>query len=49
MQIKLSTERLYMREFTHHDAQMLLDMHQDPAITKYTGDPIPWDNIDMVM
>jgi RimJ/RimL family protein N-acetyltransferase len=23
-------------------------MHQDPAITKYTGDPIPWDNIKMV-
>ncbi len=48
-QIKLSTERLYMREFTLNDAQMLLDMHQDPAITKYTGDSIPWDNLDMVV
>jgi len=42
------TERLYFREFTLADAQMLYDMHQDPAITKYTGDPIPWDSVQLV-
>lgn len=42
------TERLYLREFTLDDAQLLFDMHQDPAITKYTGDPVPWDSVDMV-
>ncbi len=42
------TERLYMREFTLDDAQLLYDMHQDPAITKYTGDPIPWDSVELV-
>jgi hypothetical protein len=20
-------------------------MHQDPAITRYTGDPLPWDSL----
>jgi RimJ/RimL family protein N-acetyltransferase len=48
MEIKLQTPRLYMREFTLADAEILYQMHQDPAITKYTGDPIPWDNIKMV-
>jgi [ribosomal protein S5]-alanine N-acetyltransferase len=42
------TERLYFREFTLADAQMLYDMHQDPEITRYTGDPIPWDNVALV-
>lgn len=40
----LETERLYLRQFTLEDADMLYDMHQDPAITKYTGDPVPWNS-----
>ena len=43
----LETERLYFRQFTLADAKMLYEMHQDPAITKYTGDPIPWDSMDI--
>lgn len=23
-------------------------MHQDPVITRYTGDPIPWDSVERV-
>ncbi|MES2655624.1 MAG: GNAT family N-acetyltransferase [Bacteroidota bacterium] len=45
MHIKLETERLYLREFTLDDAAMVFEMHQDPAITRYTGDPLPWDSI----
>lgn len=44
----LETERLYLKHFTIDDAEMLYDMHQDPAITKYTGDPIPWDSVELV-
>jgi ribosomal-protein-alanine N-acetyltransferase len=42
------TERLYFREFTLADTQMLYEMHQDPEITRYTGDPIPWDSVELV-
>jgi RimJ/RimL family protein N-acetyltransferase len=48
MKKKLETERLYLREFTLDDAEMIFQMHQDVAITKYTGDPVPWDNIELV-
>jgi len=48
MEIKLRTARLYLREFTLADAEILYQMHQNPAITKYTGDPIPWDSIEIV-
>ncbi|MES2778812.1 MAG: GNAT family N-acetyltransferase [Bacteroidota bacterium] len=44
----LQTDRLYFREFTLNDAALLYEMHQDPAITRYTGDPIPWDSIERV-
>lgn len=44
----LETERLYLREFTLNDAEMLYEMHQDPEITRYTGDPIPWDSVELV-
>jgi [ribosomal protein S5]-alanine N-acetyltransferase len=44
----LETERLYFREFTLQDAVCLYEMHRDPAITKYTGDPIPWDSVALV-
>jgi ribosomal-protein-alanine N-acetyltransferase len=36
------TDRLYFREFTMDDAALLYEMHQDPEITRYTGDPLPW-------
>lgn len=39
------TQRLYFREFTPADAPLLYEMHQDPEITRYTGDPLPWDSI----
>lgn len=42
------TARLYFKEFTLDDAAMLYDMHQDPAVTRYTGDPIPWDSVERV-
>lgn len=45
MNIKLQTARLYLREFTLADAELLFQMHQDPAITRYTGDPLPWDSV----
>ncbi len=44
----LETERLYLRQFTLEDAALLYEMHQDPAITKYTGDPTPWDSLERV-
>jgi ribosomal-protein-alanine N-acetyltransferase len=44
----LETERLYLRQFTLADAGMLYEMHRDPAITKYTGDPIPWNSVGLV-
>lgn len=48
MEITPQTARLFMREFTLADAEILYQMHQDPATTKYIGDPIPMDNIDIV-
>ena len=38
MNIKLKTERLYLREFTIDDAQLLVDLNSNPNVTKYTGD-----------
>jgi [ribosomal protein S5]-alanine N-acetyltransferase len=43
----LETERLYFRHFTTDDAKLLYDMHQDPEITRYTGDPVPWDSVEL--
>ncbi|MES2560790.1 MAG: GNAT family N-acetyltransferase [Bacteroidota bacterium] len=45
----MQTERLYFREFTLDDAVLLYEMHQDPAITRYTADPIPWDSVERVV
>ena len=45
MNIKLQTPRLYLREFTLADVALLYNMHQDPFITRYTGDPMPWDSL----
>lgn len=38
MNIKLETERLYLREFTIDDAQLLIDLNSDIEVTRYTGD-----------
>jgi len=38
MNIILETPRLYLREFTMEDAQLLMDLNSDPAVTRYTGD-----------
>lgn len=32
------TERLYLREFTIDDAQLLIDLNSDSDVTRYTGD-----------
>jgi RimJ/RimL family protein N-acetyltransferase len=32
----LETERLYLREFTMDDAQILLELNSDPRVTRYT-------------
>jgi len=32
----ISTERLYFREFTLEDAQLLVNLNSDPRVTKYT-------------
>ena len=34
----LETERLYLREFTIDDAQLLIDLNSNPKVTRYTGD-----------
>jgi RimJ/RimL family protein N-acetyltransferase len=36
MKIIISTPRLYFREFTLEDAQLLVDLNSDPLVTKYT-------------
>lgn len=34
----LETERLFLREFTIEDAQLLIDLNSNPNVTRYTGD-----------
>lgn len=34
----LETSRLYLREFTIDDAQLLIDLNSNPNVTRYTGD-----------
>jgi len=34
----LKTPRLYLREFTMADAQLLIDLNSDPEVTRFTGD-----------
>lgn len=38
MKITLETERLYLREFTIDDAQLLIDLNSSIDVTRYTGD-----------
>ncbi len=39
----LETERLYLREFTLDDAQLLIDLNSNPNVTRYTGDGLVKD------
>ena len=32
----IETERLYLREFTPDDSQLILDLNSDPLVTRYT-------------
>lgn len=34
----LETERLFLREFTLDDAQLLIDLNSNPNVVRYTGD-----------
>ncbi|CAN5350586.1 GNAT family N-acetyltransferase [soil metagenome] len=34
----VETERLYLREFTIDDAQLLIDLNSNPNVTRYPGD-----------
>lgn len=34
----ISTERLYLKEFTLNDAQLLVDLNSDPEVTKFVGE-----------
>jgi ribosomal-protein-alanine N-acetyltransferase len=38
MKIILETERLYLRQFTIDDAQLLIDLNSNPNVVRYTGD-----------
>ena len=38
MKKTIETERLYLREFTIDDAQLLIDLNSDINVTRYTGD-----------
>lgn len=40
------SERIYFRCFTENDIDFIHQWHQDPEITRYTGDPMPWDTIE---
>ncbi len=36
--IILETPRLYLREFTINDTQLLIDLNDNPQVYRYTGD-----------
>lgn len=40
MNIIIETERLLLRNFTSEDAELVFVLNQDPAVTRYTGDPV---------
>ena len=40
MHVIIETERLLLRLFTSGDAQLIYDLNEDPAVTRYTGDPV---------
>lgn len=39
MNIIIETERLLLRTFTEHDAELIYQLNQDPEVTRYTLDP----------
>jgi tRNA A37 threonylcarbamoyladenosine dehydratase len=41
----LETERLYLRQFTIKDAQLLINLNRDINVTRYTGD-VPVKNLE---
>jgi RimJ/RimL family protein N-acetyltransferase len=46
----LTTERLYLREFTLDDAQLLVDLNSDINVTRYTGDgPVDFEGSKKVI
>ena len=47
MKIYLETKRMILREFTPEDADMLVELDSDPAVTKYIngGKPTPKDYV----
>lgn len=40
MNIIIETPRLLLREFTIDDAGLIYELNRDPAVTRYTGDPV---------
>ena len=40
MNVVIETERLLLRTFTIHDSQLLVDLNNDPEVTRYTLDPV---------
>lgn len=40
MNIILETQRLILRIFTENDAQLIYDLNQDAAVTRFTHDPV---------
>jgi RimJ/RimL family protein N-acetyltransferase len=38
MNKRIETERLYLREFTMNDGQLLIDLNNNPEVTRHTGD-----------
>jgi RimJ/RimL family protein N-acetyltransferase len=40
MKIVFETERLLLRLFTIEDAHLIYDLNKDPAVTKFTHDPV---------
>ncbi len=40
MNIVIETERLLLRLFTEHDAQLIYELNLDADVTKYTHDPV---------
>ena len=45
MSLFLETDRLLLREFTPHDAQLLWDLDSDPEVMRYIG-PFRLDSLD---
>ncbi|NNK90637.1 MAG: GNAT family N-acetyltransferase [Saprospiraceae bacterium] len=40
MEVLIETERLFLRDITLDDKEALFKLHSDPAVQKYTGEPV---------